>query len=145
MLPHSREVDVGKPGDDRGALRARSNALPAIYLGGLLVGAGFAVFALMQLRSTTRSLGNVISEHTDNALEVQHLTTLSERLGRLSRSYLLTATVRRIVEGYGEGTRFSIRVPLAARENPILVRASPATAPVGASSSLAATGISRAG
>jgi signal transduction histidine kinase len=80
--------------EDGRAARARFSPLLGIYLGGLLVGAGVASFAVVQLRSTSRNLGEVISQHTDNALEVQRLTTLSERLGRLSRSYLLTGDER---------------------------------------------------
>src|SRR5687767_12243256 len=77
-----------------GQSRARPSLLLVVYLCGLLAGAAFAAFALAQLRSTSESLGSVISEHTDNALDVERLTTFSERLGRLSRSYLLTGDVR---------------------------------------------------
>jgi signal transduction histidine kinase len=64
--------------------------LVLIFIGTLAVGVVVVAIALREVGGASRTLEAVLSDYAENVLEVEHLNTLSERVGRVGRSYLLT-------------------------------------------------------
>jgi signal transduction histidine kinase len=83
---------------DRSATAAGKRRLVLIFVGTLAVGLAVVVIALREVGGTSRTVEEVLSEHAESVLEVEHLNTLSERLGRVARSYLLTGEARFLAE-----------------------------------------------
>jgi signal transduction histidine kinase len=64
--------------------------LVVIFVALLAAGLTIAGMSLREMGETSRSLEAVLSRHAENLLQVERLSLVSERLGRLARSYLLT-------------------------------------------------------
>jgi two-component system, NtrC family, sensor kinase len=73
---------------DRSEAAGERRRLVAIFVLTLAVVLTVAAVALREVGGTSRGVEEVLSEHAQNVLEVERLNTLSERLGRLARSYL---------------------------------------------------------
>jgi signal transduction histidine kinase len=73
---------------DRSETAVERRRLVAIFGLTLAVVLTVAAVALREVGGTSRGVEEVLSEHAQNVLEVERLNTLSERLGRLARSYL---------------------------------------------------------
>jgi signal transduction histidine kinase len=61
-----------------------------IFIGTLAVGMVVIGLALREVGGASRTLETVLSDYAENVMEVEHLNTLTERVGRVARSYLLT-------------------------------------------------------
>jgi signal transduction histidine kinase len=64
----------------------------------LAVGLTVAAVALREVGGTSRGVEEVLSEHAQNVLEVERLNTLSERLGRVARSYIFTGDDKQLTD-----------------------------------------------
>jgi two-component system OmpR family sensor kinase len=80
-----------------GAEDARRRLI-VIFCIALAAGLAIAVMALRETGDTSRKVDEVLTEHADNLLQVERLSMLSERLGRVARSYLLTGEQTFIAE-----------------------------------------------
>jgi signal transduction histidine kinase len=83
---------------ERSATTAQKRRLVLIFSGTLLLGLLIVVVALREVGGASRTVEEVLSEHAESVMEVEHLSTLSERLGRVARSYLLTGEPRFLAE-----------------------------------------------
>jgi signal transduction histidine kinase len=72
--------------------------LVLIFIGTLAVGLAVGLVALREVGGTSRGVEEVLSEHVETVLEVEHLGALSERIGRLERSYLLIGEKQLLAE-----------------------------------------------
>jgi signal transduction histidine kinase len=72
--------------------------LVLIFIGTLGVGLAVGLVALREVGGTSRSVDEVLSAHVETVLEVEHLGALSERIGRLERSYLLIGESQLLAE-----------------------------------------------
>jgi signal transduction histidine kinase len=66
------------------------NRLVLIFIGTLAVGMVVIAVALREVGGASRTLEAVLSDYAENVMEVEHLNTLTERVGRVARSYMLT-------------------------------------------------------
>jgi signal transduction histidine kinase len=64
--------------------------LVAIFAVALAAGLAIAAMSLREMNGTNRDVQLILSRHTENLLQVEQLSTVSERLGRLARTFLLT-------------------------------------------------------
>jgi two-component system OmpR family sensor kinase len=83
---------------DRSPNAAGKRRLVLIFIGTLAVGLAGGIVALREMGGTSNTVEAVLSEHAQSVLEVERLNTLSERLGRVARSYLLTGEARFLAE-----------------------------------------------
>jgi two-component system OmpR family sensor kinase len=74
---------------ERTAATARQRLI-VIFCLASAAGLVIAGMALREVGGTSRRVDEVLSQHTENLLQVERLSTLSERLGRVARSFLLT-------------------------------------------------------
>jgi CHASE3 domain sensor protein len=72
------------------AAGAERRKVVAIFFLAVASGLALATLGLRELQATSDSYERLLREHVSTALRVERLNMLSEKLGRLSRSYLLT-------------------------------------------------------
>ncbi len=87
---------VNRASAERGGKSASPKLAPLVagYVLALTFVAIFGLLSLSKVRETASTMNEVLSGHAENAIEVQHLTMLSERIGRTGRSYLLSGNGR---------------------------------------------------
>jgi two-component system OmpR family sensor kinase len=78
----------------QGAAATAGRRLVLIFAVTLLAGLTIAAVALRESVGTSRTLEEVLSQHAENLLQVERLGALSERLGRVARSFLLSGDRR---------------------------------------------------